>query len=172
MIGVPRVSRFRWLGVFRTVTIAAGMFIVACAKDALVTGPKNSLDARLDVVGPAAASGPSVVISQVYGGGGNAGATLRNDFIEIHNRGTDAVDLTGWSVQYASAAGAFSGITTLSGTLAPGRYALIQEAKGSGGTVDLPTPEFTGTIAMSATAGKVALVKSGSLLTCGAAGSN
>ena len=28
-------------------------------------------------------------ISQVYGGGGNAGSTLKNDFIEVFNRGND-----------------------------------------------------------------------------------
>src|SRR3954468_4182580 len=39
-----------------------------------------------------------VVISQVYGGGGNSGATLRSDFIELRNNGATAVDLTGWSV--------------------------------------------------------------------------
>src|SRR5262245_23319357 len=46
-----------------------------------------------------------VVLSQVYGGGGNTGALFRNDFVELFNRGTNEVDLTGWSVQYASAAG-------------------------------------------------------------------
>ena len=46
-----------------------------------------------------------VVISQVYGGGGNAGATLTHDFIELFNPGTTAVILDGWSVQYTSAAG-------------------------------------------------------------------
>src|SRR6185436_15543578 len=30
---------------------------------------------------------PNVVISQVYGGGGNAGATLKSDFIELYNAG-------------------------------------------------------------------------------------
>jgi hypothetical protein len=102
-----------------------------------------------------------VVISQVYGGGGNTGATLKNDFIEIFNRGTTAVDLTNWSVQYASATGATWQVTSLSSiSLAPGQYYLIQEAAGSGGTVDLPTPDAIGTIAMSGTAGKVALVNS------------
>jgi predicted extracellular nuclease len=48
---------------------------------------------------------PLLVISQLYGGGGNAGATFKHDFIEIYNRGTSTVDLTGWSVQYNSAAG-------------------------------------------------------------------
>ena len=46
-----------------------------------------------------------VVISQVYGGGGNLGATLTNDFIELFNRGTSSVSLSGWSVQYTSATG-------------------------------------------------------------------
>jgi hypothetical protein len=45
------------------------------------------------------------VISQVYGGGGNSGATLKNDFIELFNRGNSAVDISGWSVQYASRTG-------------------------------------------------------------------
>src|SRR6266850_126259 len=47
----------------------------------------------------------SIVISQVYGGGGNSGAVFKNDFIEIFNRGSAAVDITGWSVQQASATG-------------------------------------------------------------------
>ncbi len=104
----------------------------------------------------------SIVISQVYGGGGNSGATYKNDFIELFNRGSVAVDLTGWSVQYGSSSstGSWSGKTTLSGTIQPGQYYLVQEAAGSAGTVDLPTPNAMGTIAMSATAGKVAVVNS------------
>jgi uncharacterized protein len=99
-----------------------------------------------------------VVISQVYGGGGNSGATLRNDFIEVFNRGGAAVDLGGWSVQYASSAGISWQVTALSGTIQAGQYYLIQEAQGAGGSTSLPTPDATGTIAMSATAGKVALL--------------
>ena len=41
----------------------------------------------------------------------------------------------------------------------------MQEAAGSGGTQNLPTPEATGTISMSATAGKVALTKTQTALT-------
>ena len=54
---------------------------------------------------PAAAVSTTVVISQVYGGGGNAGATFKNDFIELYNVGAVAVDVSTWSVQYAAAAG-------------------------------------------------------------------
>jgi uncharacterized protein len=107
----------------------------------------------------AVAAAPQVVVSQVYGGGGNAGATLKNDFIELYNRGSTATSLNGWSVQYASAAGTTWQVTNLTNfVLQPGQYYLVQEAAGAGGTVNLPTPDATGTIAMSATTGKVALV--------------
>ncbi|MEO7777855.1 MAG: endonuclease/exonuclease/phosphatase family protein, partial [Fibrobacteria bacterium] len=98
-----------------------------------------------------------VAISQVYGGGGNSGATLRNDFIELHNRGAGPVDVTGWSVQYASSAGTTWQKTILAGTIPAGGFYLVQEAQGAGGTQALPTPDATGTIAMAATAGKIAL---------------
>lgn len=35
-------------------------------------------------------------ISQVYGGGGNTGATYRNDFIELFNAGTTTINLNRW----------------------------------------------------------------------------
>jgi len=106
-------------------------------------------------------NGSQVVISQVFGGGGNGGSVYRNDFIELHNRGTTSVKMNGWSVQYASSAGTSWASTPLGNlTIAAGGYLLIQEATGAGGTTNLPTPDVTGTIAMSATAGKVILVSS------------
>lgn len=99
-----------------------------------------------------------VVISQVYGGGGNSGATLKNDFIELRNNGSSAVSVDGWSVQYASATGSSWQRTNLAGSIAAGGYYLVKQAPGAGGTVDLPVADATGTIAMAATAGKVALV--------------
>ncbi len=107
-----------------------------------------------------------VVISQVYGGGGNSVATYKNDFIELFNRGTTCISLTGWSVQYASASGNAWAATNLTNvTLAPGQYYLIQEAAGGGGTTNLPTPDATGSIAMSNSDGKVALVNNTTALT-------
>jgi predicted extracellular nuclease len=112
---------------------------------------------------------PDLVISQVYGGGGNTGATLTNDFIELYNRGSSTVSVEGWSVQYASAAGTtWTNSTVLTGQIPPGEHYLVQEAQGAGGTTPLPNPDATGTIAMSATAGKVALVTSTTALTCAA----
>jgi DNA/RNA endonuclease G (NUC1) len=106
----------------------------------------------------------NITISQVYGGGGNSGATYINDFIEIYNAGTATVDLSSYAVQYASSTGSSWQETVLNGTIASGHHYLIQEAAGSGGTTSLPTPEATGTISMSATAGKVALTKTTTLL--------
>src|SRR5437868_5373365 len=74
----------------------------------------------------------AIVISQVYGGGGNNGATLKNDFIELFNNGATAVSLSGWSVQYASASGTSWQVTTLPAvSLQPGQYLLVQEAMGA-----------------------------------------
>jgi len=100
----------------------------------------------------------NLVISQVYGGGGNSGATYKNDFVEIYNLGGTGVDVTGWTVQYASATGSTWQKTTLSGIIPSGGYYLVQEAAGAGGTVNLPTPDAVGVIAMAASNGKVALV--------------
>jgi predicted extracellular nuclease len=104
------------------------------------------------------ASANGIVISQIYGGGGNAGSTFKNDFIEIFNADGATVNLSGWSVQYSSAAGTTWQVTALNGSLAPGQYFLVQESQGAGGTTNLPTPNAIGNIAMSATTGKVALV--------------
>jgi predicted extracellular nuclease len=118
---------------------------------------------------PAPAISTSVVISQVYGGGGNAGATLRNDYIELFNRGASSVNLTGWSVQYASPTGTgnFSAnVTNLSGTINPGQYYLVQEASQAAVGALLPTPDATGNIAMGAGGGKVIVANTTTGLAC------
>src|SRR5471032_1064921 len=86
-------------------------------------------------LGLPALAASDVVISQVYGGGGNSGALYRNDFIEIFNRSASPVNLTNWSVQYASAAGSSWAVTALPAIeLQPGQYLLVQQAQGAGGT--------------------------------------
>ncbi len=106
-----------------------------------------------------------VVISQVYGGGGNTGATFKSDFIELRNNSASAVSVDGWSVQYTSAAGSTWTRTALSGSIAAGGYYLVKQADGNGGSVDLPTPDATGSIMMAGGSGKVALVRADSALT-------
>lgn len=100
-----------------------------------------------------------VVISQVYGAGGNSGATYTHDFIELFNPTGSPVDLTGWKVRYASAAGDFSSsnTTSLSGIIKPYSYLLIQQSGGTTGSF-LPTPDVQGKLSMGGSNGKVDLV--------------
>ncbi|MFD0826992.1 lamin tail domain-containing protein [Neobacillus sp. M.A.Huq-85] len=103
-----------------------------------------------------------VVISQVFGGGGNGSgstaAPYNKDFIELYNPTDQDVDLTNWSVQYASSGGTSWQATPLAGTIKSHGYYLISEGGGTSGA-DLPTPDAGGAIPMSATSGKVALFK-------------
>ena len=115
----------------------------------------------------ASASTSGIVISQVYGGGGNSSALYTHDFIELFNAGSTPVDISGWSVQYASQGGSsWSNMTAIpAGTsLNPGQYFLIQQAQGAGGTTPLPDPDLTGTINLAAGGGKVALVNNSTAL--------
>ena len=105
---------------------------------------------------------PNIVISQVYGGAGCGTpncSTYKNDYIELYNRGNAPQSLNGWSVQYAAATGTSWQVTNLTNvTLQPGQYYLVAEGAGANGINNLPTPDATGSIGMSATTGKVALV--------------
>jgi len=114
----------------------------------------------------------NLVISQVYGAGGNSGAIYQNDFIEIFNRGASPVSLSGKSLQYASATGTgnfgvTNQITLLPNvSLNPGQYFLVQEAGGSNGIALAPDLVSVPAISMAAGAGKVALVNSTASLGC------
>jgi hypothetical protein len=113
---------------------------------------------------------PSAVkISQAYGGGGNSGSTYKNDFIELFNQATTPIDVSTWSVQFASAGQSNWTVTPLCASapcvIEPGRYFLVQELLGTGGTTNLPTPDATGTTNLAATSGQVALVTNTTALT-------
>lgn len=107
---------------------------------------------------------PNVIITEVYGGGGNTGATFKNDFIELYNTTNSPIDISGWSIQYYSATGTTPGTdgsnvhTFPSGSIIPAKsHFLIQQAAGTGGTADLFEPNVSGTLAISGTGGKVIL---------------
>lgn len=122
----------------------------------------------------------TVVISQVYGGGGATSGTptYKSDYVELHNVSSAAQSLDGFSIQYGSSTGNFGGSASQiyafpAGTSIPaGGYLLVQ--CGSLGTVgadfpvtpDLSTP--TTAMSLSASSGKVALVNSATGLGCGA----
>ena len=116
--------------------------------------------------GLAAPAGAAVMISQVYGGGGNTGAPLTHDFVELHNSGAAAVSLAGWSLRYASSAGTtWNNSAALSGTIPAGGYFLLR--LGSGGAAGMALPaaaDLVFTTNISASNGKLALVRNGAAL--------
>jgi predicted extracellular nuclease len=147
----------------------ASRFLVVAMATLLATG---WLTAR---PGPVQAVSPNVVISEVYGGGGNSLATYTHDYIELFNRGSASQSLNGWSVQYASASGtgnfgssATQQVDLPDVSIAPGQYYLIQEASTAAVGAALPAPDLIDPtpIAMAAGAGKVALVNTTTSLGC------
>lgn len=105
-----------------------------------------------------------IVISEVYGGGGNSGAVYTNDFIELYNPTAAVVDVSTWAVQYASSTGTTWQVAPLAGSIPAGGYYFIQLAGGTNG-VPLPTPNTTGSFNMAGSNGKVALTNDQTALT-------
>lgn len=98
-----------------------------------------------------------LMIYEVYGGGGNSGALYKNDYAVLYNGTSVDIDLSKYTLQYASAAGEFNNQDVLSGTILAGKYFV---AKLGGGTTetDLPRVDYTGSLNLSGTSGKIALV--------------
>ena len=141
------------------VRLAAGAPAGAIAGTLTITST-GATTQTVSLSGSVTAPAAKVVVNQVYGGGGNSGSVYSNDFIELFNDADTAVNLAGWSVQYAAATGASWQVTPLTGTIAPHGFFLIAESAGATPSTPLPTPDVTGVIAMSATAGKVLLSNS------------
>ncbi|MBU4464493.1 MAG: ExeM/NucH family extracellular endonuclease [Actinobacteria bacterium] len=138
------------------------MSLAALVVGAVIAGTLTLPSAASAAVSPTA----PVVINEVYGGGGNSGAPVNRDFVEIYNPGAAAVDLTGWSVQYASAAGTTFQMTPLQGSIAAGGYLLVGEGSGTNGAA--LTVDISGTIPMSASSGVIALTNTAMALAgCG-----
>ncbi len=156
-------NRFSFLATVALATAEGAKSLPVVISDA----QSRSGDSSIDLTVQSVTAGAEVVISEVYGGGGNSGATLTHDYVELYNRSSSPVDITGWSVQYASSTGTTWSKTDLSGTVQPGQYFLIQQAQGSGGTTPLPTPDAIGTIAMSATNGKIVLINTSIVIAAG-----
>ncbi|MDT0203350.1 ExeM/NucH family extracellular endonuclease [Nocardioides sp. AE5] len=145
------MSRQPWRSMTKVASAAAAVCALAVAPlTAIATSPAS-----------AAPAGDGLVISEVYGGGGNSGATYTHDFIELYNPTSHDIPVEGWSVQWRSASGssAATGVTPLTGSVPAGGHYLVQQAKGNGGTQALPTPDVTGTVAMGASNGTAILVK-------------
>ncbi|RIJ71381.1 multifunctional nuclease/2',3'-cyclic-nucleotide 2'-phosphodiesterase/5'-nucleotidase/3'-nucleotidase [Nakamurella silvestris] len=146
-----KMWRSRVLGATSAVAITAGMLVVL----------PGAAEAAVD-------PNAQVVINEVYGAGGNAGAALTNDFVELFNKGVTDVVLTGKSLQYASAAGtSWSGNLALVGTIKAGDTFLVQLASGGANGLPLPGSNQAASAPNLATAGgNVALVQGTTTLTC------
>jgi hypothetical protein len=119
-------------------------------------------------------------ISQVYGGGGNTGATYSNDYVELFNSSNAAVSIGGWSLQYGSATGTVNlgactnclTVLPTGSVIGPCGYFLIQLAAGTVlGAPPLPTPDYApspnSTVNnLSASAGKIGLKADGLTTPC------
>ncbi len=128
------------------------------------------LPALVLALGAATAHGSgtgSIVVAELYASGGNSGAAYANDYVELLNRGSGSVSVTGWTVQYASASGTTWQTTALSGTIPSGGHYLVQLASGGTNGSPLPAPDATGTSNLAATGGKVAVVRDATALSCG-----
>ena len=139
-------------------------------KDLLLSKINNGI---LDVSAPQVST--TIVISQVYGGGGGSTGTYVNDYVELFNRSGSPVSLDGLALQYGSATGNFGSSATNifalpAVTLQPGQHYLVQlGAAGTAGAAFPVTPDATTTnLSMSASSGKVALTNTTTALGCGA----
>ena len=151
-----------------------------CAVMALVWGFRVDAqrDDRADTSPAVPELSTTIVISQVYPGGGSgaAGVTYMKDYVEIKNISASAQPISGLSLQYGSATGNFGSVATniytLTGSLmlAPGQYYLVELAMpGAMGGPIVPTPnESTTNLSMAAASGKVALTNTATALGCGA----
>lgn len=138
---------------------------------AVVAGLATAVTGTAVLSTPATAASTGLVISEVYGGGGNSGATYTHDFIELYNPTSSPISVDGMSVQYRSSGGTGAGsVTPLTGSVPAGGHYLVQEAQGAGGTTPLPTPDAVGSIAMSGTAFTVWLANGTTALTPAADG--
>ncbi|MCG7278982.1 ExeM/NucH family extracellular endonuclease [Corynebacterium imitans] len=93
----------------------------------------------------AAPDGSNVVINEVYGGGGNSGATISNDFVELYNPTDADIDITGWVLDQQSASGNSGNKAALSGTVPAGGYFLIKGAAGNNKDNPLENADFEST---------------------------
>ncbi|MGL4347417.1 MAG: DUF5689 domain-containing protein [Chitinophagaceae bacterium] len=81
---------------------------------------------------------PNIIISGVYGGGGNDRAIYKNDYIEIYNTTDTEIDISGYTLYYMSAKGinstANNTYTFPSGSkIGTQKFALIKCASGTKG---------------------------------------
>lgn len=120
------------------------------ARAALVTALATTSTA-LAPLATAAPDGSNIVISEVYGGGGNNGSVFANDSVELYNPTAAPVNVSGWVIEQQAANGNVGSRHTLTGTIPAGSYYLVAGTAGANATGALPTPDETSTLGFSGT---------------------
>lgn len=106
----------------------------------------------------------TVVVSEIYGGGGNTRAKYSHDFVELFNRTRNPVDLTGWSVGYSSKTSTTWTSVQLQGSIAAYHYYLVRLGTGGGTGSSVPPPDATGSTNIARSAGKIRLSNGGGVV--------
>src|SRR6188474_135406 len=117
----PRFRTNRIIGT-RALRGVVSVLLILASSGLLADVRDRESSASAARIAPLAGTSTSIVVSQVYGGGGNSGATWKNDFVELYNLSASSVNVTGWSVQYASSSGSSWQVTSLTGSIGPGQY--------------------------------------------------
>lgn len=105
----------------------------------------------------------TVVISQVYGGGGSASGIYNADYVELHNVSNVDQDISDYKLFYGSSAGNLAATATnafvfpASTVIPAGGYLLIATVAGVGISPLPVTADLTFTLNISSTNGKIAL---------------
>ena len=108
--------------------------------------------AGLTVLAPPVLANPAgtgLVISEVYGAGGNSGAVYNADFVELYNPTAEPVDLLGKYVSYRTSTSSFVNGMSLRGVLQPGDHYLVRMSSTGANGAALPTPDRVASPAIS-----------------------
>ncbi|MGB8510167.1 MAG: DUF4214 domain-containing protein [Pyrinomonadaceae bacterium] len=154
-------------GLLMRTAVVCCFFLVALASSALPAQAQTT-------------GSPDLVISQIYTRGGEPGATFRNDFIEIFNRGNVRIDLTAYTLSLTALvpggppgsppvvdAVAIRFVSSSGGIgIDPGQYVLYQfGSSGNNGALIPVTPDASNPdINLVSGSGRVALSKGNAAL--------
>lgn len=107
-------------------------------------------------------AGTNLVISEVYGAGGNTGAPYNADFVELFNPTGAPVELLGDYLVYRSSTGSPGGAVALRGTVpAGGTFLVRMSGTGANGAVVTADQVASPAVSMAAGGGQVFLTDNG-----------
>lgn len=150
--GVVLMSWIPGVGVARRRRLASALVLVALA------GSEFALASTPARANPA---GTGLVISEVYGGGGVAGAPYNADFVELFNPTSQAISLNGLALHYRTATNAYvAPAFALSGSIPAHRHYLVRMSGIRSAGAPLPTPNAIATprIGLASRGGQVLLL--------------